>query len=530
MLELMRKRFVDHGFMLRAAPPRRVELPPEQKEDGTRTPEEGAEETVQEPTEAKKDEEEEPQEAVLVGPTVEELLTQLSSHGDAAYLAQLELAKAAPLLQELCNSQFHWHDISRFKFLDLSQILVPKLPDEAAIGKGLEMTETGEVEVDTGENEENGEWAKKDADNKAKRNQAFDTFRKLLPPLVHASAYASVKRADHVLQAAVVSVLNALYIVGPAPEECVPAGVKSNPEDNDLDAYDVASKTENEGETEQPPAEEKPPADDNDTWLNLVLIADFAVDSLTRLKQENAMPQNGHTPREAGKADAEEIQADDEETRVVREAKTVSKAIESADEEVQDHWFERRPDLDVASFAKLVTFAALCLYHMRRWDKVVKLCWNFNDATCSAFAASVLPLAIGAQSELCGLSKKAIGRTRDYMAQCGKDKQEPPNEKLDEHRKAYYEDILLRQNKLDKSWEVLLKAVEASHSLVTRAVPAAIEMLRNSRILLSNFLEEKQEFNLQVNRGNLSDGQKKGKRESSSPCCCGARLIVQKVC
>jgi len=308
MLELMRKRFVDHGFMLRAAPPQRVELPPEQKEDATRTPEEGAEETIQESTEAKKDEEEETQEAVPVGPTVEELMTELSSHGDATYLAQLELAKAAPLLQELCNSQFHWHDISRFKFLDLSQTLVPKLPDEAAVGKGLEMTETGEIEVDTGENEENGEWAKKDADNKAKRSQAFDTFKKLLPPLVHASAYASVKRADLVLQAAVVSVLNALYIVGPAPEECVPAGVKSNPEDNDADAYEIASKTENEGETEQPPAEEKPPADDNDTWLNLVLIADFAVDSLTRLKQENAMAQNGPTPRDAGKVDAEEIQ------------------------------------------------------------------------------------------------------------------------------------------------------------------------------------------------------------------------------
>jgi hypothetical protein len=526
MLEQLRKRFTSHGFMLRAAPPKALVLPPEEGEDGTRTPEEGGEE--KEETEAKKEDEEEPQEPEPPGPTVEELMVELSSHGDAVYLAQLELAKAAPILQELCNSQFHWHDISRFKFLDLSQISVPKLPDEAAMSKSLEMTETAELDaVETGESEEPGEWAKKDAENKEKRKQAFETFKKLLPPLVQASAYASVKQCDRVLQTAVVSLLNALCVVGPSPEECVPVGPKSNPEDMDPHAQEVASTADQEGENEQPPAEDQPPVDDNDTWLNLVLIADFVVDVLMRLKQQYATPQSAHHAHadsktskkhesdQTKKHDGEETE---EEARVLEEATRLSKAAESADEDVQDVWFEQRPDLDMTSFAKVVAFAAVCLYHMRRWDKVVKLCWDFNDATCNVFAASILPLAIGAQSELCSLSKKTNLRTKTYLAQSKKemdstskgDPGQDRNGKLYEHRKAYYDDILKRQTKLVASWEMLLKAVETSHSLTTRAIPAAVEMLRNSRILLSNFLEEKQEFSLQVNRGNLSDAQKKG--------------------
>ncbi|CAL1144219.1 unnamed protein product [Cladocopium goreaui] len=54
------------------------------------------------------------------------------------------------------------------------------------------------------------------------------------------------------------------------------------------------------------------------------------------------------------------------------------------------------PTLDVPSVAQLVTFSVLCLYHMRRWSNIIVLCRGFNDATCSVYATTFLPLMIGA--------------------------------------------------------------------------------------------------------------------------------------
>ena len=39
------------------------------------------------------------------------------------------------VLEEICSLNFHWHDISRFKYFDLEQIAVPELPPEDATVK-----------------------------------------------------------------------------------------------------------------------------------------------------------------------------------------------------------------------------------------------------------------------------------------------------------------------------------------------------------------------------------------------------------
>eukprot|EP00438_Fugacium_kawagutii_P011417 Skav216745 [mRNA] locus=scaffold178:266444:272417:+ [translate_table: standard] len=84
------------------------------------------------------------------------------------------------------------------------------------------------------------------------------------------------------------------------------------------------------------------------------------------------------------------------EEAVVLVANSATKEmIRSADEELFDVWFEKMPTLDVPSVAQLVTFSVLCLYHMRRWSNIIVLCRGFNDATCSVYATTFLPLMIG---------------------------------------------------------------------------------------------------------------------------------------
>eukprot|EP00434_Breviolum_minutum_P008565 symbB.v1.2.007556.t1/scaffold432.1/size246310/6 len=75
------------------------------------------------------------------------------------------------------------------------------------------------------------------------------------------------------------------------------------------------------------------------------------------------------------------------------------------------------PSLDVPSVAQLVTFSVLCLYHMRRWSNIIVLCRGFNDATCSVYATTFLPLMIGAQREISNLSKRAVENTQRYLAE-----------------------------------------------------------------------------------------------------------------
>ena len=275
-----------------------------------------------------------------------------------------------------------------------------------------------------------------------------------------------------------IATLNSLLIAGPSPEECVPTGPQSNPEDIDADAsVGAPAKTAEEGEGEgEAAAESAPDAASNDVWLSLALMADFAVETLLQLKADFT-----NAPRSGSKAPGGAIA--DPEARTIRDAKDVIASIAAADEELQDVWFEKMPELDINSITKLVAFSALCLYHMRRWSSVVVLCRKFNDATCSVFATTFLPLMIGAQAEVCNLSQRATSNTDRYMAEAratfdAEQKKLPRKllrqlalqgeisepEKAFNIRNDYYEAVLKRQKTLDDVWSALSKAATASHS------------------------------------------------------------------
>jgi len=542
---------------------------------------------------------------------------QLEQHDDSTGLAQLELMRAGPSLQELCKLSFHWQDISRFKFFDLQQVIVPQLSDDGATLGGVaapavateEMAERAAVgeakpvgeELDGEEPPEQDQWVVRENEDKESRTKAFELLKELLPSLVRGAAYASAKRADQLLQTMLLVALNALLIVGPSPAECVPSGPQSNPEDIDPDKFvgadcrpkeEVAEKDAEVaagGEAAAAEGDEAPPHE-AEIWLSLAMLAEFAVQALTRMKAELAPPP----PRPMAKASAKRkasakqaagargkattrapsatglkdvtavpgkiadartasatsekdatlalgqtastaafVMVEDEETRVVRIAKETAEELGAADEELHEMWFETLPDLDITSIAKLVAFAVLCLYHMRRWNNVIVLCRSFNDATCFAFATTFLPLIIGAQSQVCNLSSRALANTERYLAEAKSifeaDQKALPRkvlrqlalqgelsepEKLFKKRLTYYDDLLKRQKRLHAVWDQFLQALESSRALVARAVPAAMEQLRSSRIMLAEYLQGRQAFANRIARGLIADGEKLGQERA----------------
>lgn len=475
-------------------------------------------------------------------------LAVLADHVDTAVLSKLELLRAASLLRELCGLKFNWHDISRFKFLDLQQVSVPELPPDdcdAFVGTAQSIDDgcvAGEAGADPDEGQEPDEWEVKENENKENRRRAFELLTKLVPVLVRAATYASATRSDQLLQMSIVACLNGLLVVGPAPTECLPPGPKSNPQDVDPDKHVGNVPGPEHGEKGES-GECQPVPEDATLYLNLALLAQLAVDSLQRLKREFMQSHDGSgTKAEAavdlgphigsfsspGCSSSPSLGMDEkEETRIIRVANEASKAMESADEELHDVWFESHPDLDILSMAKVVAFAALCLYHMRRWSNVIALCRNFNEATCSVFATTFLPLAIGAQREMCTLSSKCLANTDRYKATVKAEFEEEQKklprklvrqlalqgalsvpEKLFQKRSEYYEGILKRQRRLNDAWALFLKTLETSYSLMTRAVPAAMEQLRKSRILLAEFLQDRQAFNLGLRRGAIVGGER----------------------
>ncbi|CAK0845918.1 unnamed protein product, partial [Prorocentrum cordatum] len=83
----------------------------------------------------------------------------------------------------------------------------------------------------------------------------------------------------------------------------------------------------------------------------------------------------------------------------IRRAEEIARTLERAGGAESDPWWEKVPDLDITSIAKLIAFTLQCMYHMRRWETVLRLARSFNDVTCSAFATSFLPITVGAQRE-----------------------------------------------------------------------------------------------------------------------------------
>ncbi|CAE8649633.1 unnamed protein product, partial [Polarella glacialis] len=87
-------------------------------------------------------------------------------------------------------------------------------------------------------------------------------------------------------------------------------------------------------------------------------------------------------------------------------------------------------------------------------------------------------------------------------------------EKLFKKRSSYYEDVVKRQQRVHGAWMTLLESLDASHSLVVRAVPAAMEQLRKSRLLLAEFLHDRNMFSLAVQRDQIKGFEKTGKERA----------------
>ncbi|CAE7632541.1 Mpped1 [Symbiodinium pilosum] len=399
--DLLDMEYKKYGFLLRALPPVRLKFPEEVEEEAPDAP--AAEEATLVPPEA--------EEAAPEVPAVklEEVL-------DSEFLSQLELSRAAAAMQNLAAIQRKRHDISRFKFFDLKQVAVPLLsPDGATLGVYEEIEEpppADEEETAAAEEVELTDWQKDEATEKEAQAQAFSLLEELLRVLARAAGYAAAREADQLLLASLATALNALLLVAPAPEVCVPKGPKSNPMDIDPDRH-VGAEDDAPEEAKEPEQAEEPVTD---VWLSLAVMAELAVNAMLRLKLKWAAAD----PMKAGHdsaAAARRLEAMDEEERSAAVAQIAVKELEAVDEELHDVWFEKVPELDVVSVAKLVAFSVLCLYHMRRWSNIIVLCRGFNDATCSVYATTFLPLMIGAQKEICNLSNRALANTQRYLAE-----------------------------------------------------------------------------------------------------------------
>eukprot|EP00931_Biecheleriopsis_adriatica_P060541 TRINITY_DN36370_c0_g1_i1.p1 TRINITY_DN36370_c0_g1~~TRINITY_DN36370_c0_g1_i1.p1 ORF type:complete len:3594 (+),score=919.56 TRINITY_DN36370_c0_g1_i1:56-10837(+) len=538
MLKNRQKEVSKHGFLLRSLPPVRLifaeKTQAELEEEAMQATGGGgaggdADETTIKPADLN---------STQVAPAEEgegaEDAPQLDvgATSDSEVLAQLELARAAPLLKELSSLKRLRHDISRFKFLDLKQVAVPLLsPDGATLGvyeeeqaaDGDVSEEEGEYDTPREEPAEPADWEKQEAANKEAQEKGFKLLEELLRILARAAGYAASRQADMLLQTALMAALNALFLVGPAPEECVPKGPKSNPMDIDPDMFVGVEETVEEESPEADGAEglpdaEPPPGDP--IWLSLSVISQLAVGALQRLKGKFAAVDRQRAATRSKETGS--VEEASEEDRVINVANEASKELQGADEELHDVWFEKVPELDVTSVAKLVGFSVLCLYHMRRWSNIIVMCRGFNDATCSVFATTFLPLMIGAQKEIVNLSNRAMANTQRYLAESKAtfeaDQKKLPRkllrqlalqgelsepEKLFKKRSEYYEAFYKRQKRVHSSWQLLMTSLDGAYSLVARAVPAAMEQLRKSRLVLAEYLQDRQKFSLEVQRGQL---------------------------
>lgn len=542
-LDGMRQSYVKYGFMLRANPPARLVFPEEVKaENDEEKQEDPTDEVTIKPPDPDAPVEEEP----LPPPKLEE-------QADCESLAQLELMRAAPLLRELSKIKRLRHDISRFKFLDLQQVSVPLLsPDGATLGvyedNGEASLPEGEGEYDAdpvgdetqqGEGEEEPEWLTKEKADKEAHERAFELLQQILRILARAAGYAAARKADQLLQAALIAALNAILLVGLAPEECVPKGPKSNPMDYDPDKYvgaveEPKEETVDEDEATRRAAgivDDEPQEREVDAWLSLAVIAELAVGALQRLKQKLAYVEKRAVNVTDGAVD-EDPESKSEEDEAISYANEASKELQGADEELHDVWFEKVPELDVTGVAKLVAFSVLGLYHMRRWSNIIVICREFNQATCSVFATTFMPLMIGAQKEVCNLSSRALANTQRYLSESKStfeaDQKLLPRkllrqlalqgelsepEKLFKKRSAHYEAFTKRQKRVHVAWDKLLKCLNDHYFLVSRAIPPAMEMLRKSRLLLADFLQDRQAFCLAVQRKQLVGLELEGRKK-----------------
>jgi len=587
-----RTSILDHGFMLRALPPRRLKMVDETLagEDGEGGEADG-QETGAAAGEEQPAEQQEGQVAAEEPPPPEvEPLDAMAQHADTQAMAHLQLLIAAPLLQELSELRFNWHDISRFKYFDLEQVMVPRLAVESAdmsdtLDASFEATsldalakqslnegaagEEGAAEAE----QEPDDWQQKALENAENRQKAFKLLRRLLKPLCRAAIYANATNAQVLMQTVITMALNALLIVGPSPEECLPPGPKANPLDMDPDTYvgaeppkeeakdeaalekekaEAAAKAEAESkekkkdkkkkaeepdpkEAEQKQEEEEDP-NDNDVWLNLAMISQLAVETLVVVSKRRLVGSENDfflslpaaQPGEKG----EELEKE-AEAKVVRSAKDACKLLAGADEEIQDRWYAQRQELDMTSTATFVAFSTLCLYHMRRWSTVVKLCQSFNDVTCSVFAPTFMPLAVGAQKELVALSQQALDTTNRYSTEVKEsfDKAQKslsrkllrqltltgtlskPQQRF-ESENTFYTQLRQRQGKLHDAWTALLKLLERAQALASKVSPLALEQLRKSRSLLSEYLRDLQLFQVSVQRGMLKGAEKIGRQRA----------------
>jgi hypothetical protein len=537
------------GFMLRAMPPFRL---PEQA-SATDLSEDIREAAEQETSNAD-----------AAGTNIQNKLdgeASLAEHPECLALAEMELVQTGPWLRELCQISFHAHDVSSFKYFDLDQVAVPELSDESSAAPGeTNQSLAGTLGFQESEvTDEPDKWDQREADDKANREVAFGLLHKCLHSLVRAASYSAAKKSDQLLQAVLLAALNALIIAGPSPAQCVPPGPKSNPLDVDPDGHVGIPPSSSGKQTESaevPPAATQVQTADHDAgqammppgataevggmnnavWLDLAFLAELAIGMLRRLKQKHSLPgaltssarrdEETSTPAINQAVNAENPDGDNlphaTEEQQIRIATQAREVLESTDEELQDIWFEKLPELDIENIATLVAFAVLCLFHMRRWDTIMRLCRDFDAVTCSVFAATFLPLMIGAQKEVCKLSSMAIVNTERYIKEAeaifqtdqeglsrkvllhlrlSGEKSEP--QLRFEAQSHYYKGMLRRQSQLHAAWEELLVSMKRTHSLVER--PAAMDQLRKSRLLLTEFLLEKRALSMHIDRGRMQE-------------------------
>eukprot|EP00929_Paragymnodinium_shiwhaense_P031007 TRINITY_DN17469_c0_g2_i1.p1 TRINITY_DN17469_c0_g2~~TRINITY_DN17469_c0_g2_i1.p1 ORF type:complete len:3828 (-),score=1166.38 TRINITY_DN17469_c0_g2_i1:164-11647(-) len=544
-MKTRRKDLLAYGFILRALPVERLKIEKEKTEEEEDEEAAGDDPAEQDEAAAGDDEEEEPKPPP---PPEEEPMVVLERQGDATTLAHLELMQVAPLMKKLQALKMHWHNIANFKFFDLQQVqdivraTAESMNDMEGTVESLDGADSDEEEDEENE-EDKPEWKVQTQSDEKNRKQAFKLLKKMVKPLTKAAIYASSCRADNLLFACLTGSLNALLLAAPKPEECVPEGEHANPMDTRPDVHVGAPKDEEEEEEEEaeaPPADEgaeeqeEDPAD-NDVWQHLAMIAQLVVEALLRLRDTHALLE---APRKAADlpvkkqmkkkpGELAEDEGDEEELVAIKEVKAAVKAMEGADEEVRDAWFDKVPDLDISSTAQFVAFAALCMYNMQRWNNVIKLCQDFNDATSSVFATTFLPIAICAQKEVCKLASGAMANTERYLGQAKRtfdaEQAQLPRtllrhlalqgllsepEKLFRKQEDQYNNMLKRQKRFCGAMDAFLKTLEDNHSLAARTVPAAMDALRKSRVILAEFLKDRQEFTLGVRRGLIQNAQR----------------------
>eukprot|EP00397_Hematodinium_sp_SG-2012_P000528 GEMP01000529.1.p1 GENE.GEMP01000529.1~~GEMP01000529.1.p1 ORF type:complete len:2060 (+),score=594.87 GEMP01000529.1:228-6182(+) len=546
-LRLRRQEFRTYGFMLRALPRHVLNFPSdddEGKDDETKEHDsvaDGDGGSVNREDNAAADEEEEHE-------STHSVFERLQSANDVEQLAMLELMQAKPLLQQVEQLRFHYSDIGRFTFLNLEQVEAPDLDGNAATPAVEEHAASDKEEEE--EEREIGDMERHEREDGISRKESIESCARIVRHATRACTLAFACKNVLQMQKCFSMVLNALLVAQPEPTECISSGFEENPEDVDPDNT-VGQKTNDDGvRLAGKLPNEAGDADDvvspSGMWLDLVILADLCVSLLQSIKARGVGKEHVQSrltsdlPPTDGRLDAtlaggctvpgayqQSLPSANDSTTVSPEDAILQQKFTPAWTDISVPWFDSLQQIDVENVAKIAAFAAQCLFHMRRWTKVISLCREFNEASDFVWAKTFLPLAQSAQERVCGWSRKAIETTKRYMNASKEDfeteqKQIPRKvlrqlamhgelskpEKLYRQRLHFYENILTRQQQLHARWDKLEHTLREGKFAARQAFPKPLEQLRLNRVDLQKFLHANQTFVHDLAKNNLDDAQK----------------------